>query len=155
MMKITKRVGNLEVITEADTVGEMRLLLDKEDPRKPLFRCLSCGLMFDNDGRTGCPNAHNHVTTERPYEMNVETTRRGLQEIIDTSKSDTEFERRLTTFLEDNIFENGGENPLENYETVDRLRELLDKYGVEAEDILVAYRKDIEKEQAEKEKAKQ
>lgn len=145
MMKITKRAGHVELIYEADTVEEMKLLIEHKDPRKPLNRCLSCGLEFDGDGQSGCPNAYNHID-ERSYEMNVQSTKCELSEIIRTSTTDTEFERRITQFCEDTVEDCAG-NPLEDYGTVDRLRELLDKYGVEAEDILVAYRKEIEAEE--------
>jgi len=147
-MRVTKRIGQAEIILEADTVEEMKLLLSHGNPRKPSFKCIACGHEFDGDGQSGCPNARNHIdpgsSTMKPW-----IAREELKEIQEL-KTDSEFEQKLRAWVDENIFENNGENPLENYGTIDRLRELLDKYGVEAEDILVAYRKEIEAEGKEK-----
>lgn len=139
---------------EVNGKGATKYTLETIEPKKPgRVKCISCGHQWDNDDGSGvCPNAANHKDP-KGAEMKTWVARQDLKEILDEG-NDSIFERKLREWVDENIFENGGENPLENYGTVDRLRQLLDKYGVESEDILVAYRKEIEQERAEKEKPK-
>jgi hypothetical protein len=129
---------------EVNGKGAVRYTLETIKPKKPSgVKCVSCGHQWDNnDGSDVCPNAANHKDPGGA-EMKPWIVRRDLIYIL-SEENDAIFEQRFRDWVGDNLFEPSGENPLGSYDTVDKLRETLDTYGVEPEDIIAAYRNEIE-----------